>query len=222
MMKRFLTGLAMLAASTALASAADLGVKPVIVPVTPTLVSAYTWSGLYVGAQVGYSWNADDWRNVPGGPNAEGWLAGGHVGYNMQFNMLVVGVEGSLAWSNASGSGRCGPGNIFRCGTDHNWTGDLRVRAGLAADRALFYVAGGIAADEVEASAKLLVCPGGSASKTETMVGYTIGGGAEFALTNNWILGAEYKYSDLGTMNFNGAKIDVVTHKAVVRASYKF
>ena len=75
MMKRFLTGLAMLAASTALASAADLGVKPVVVPVTPTLVSAYTWSGLYVGAQVGYSWNADDWRNVPGGPNAEGWLA---------------------------------------------------------------------------------------------------------------------------------------------------
>ena len=40
---------------------------------------------------------------------------------------------------------------------------------------------------------------GGSSSR----VGWTIGGGVEYAFTNNWIIGAEYLYYDLGNRHLN-------------------
>ena len=40
---------------------------------------------------------------------------------------------------------------------------------------------------------------GGSSTRT----GWTAGGGVEYAFTNNWIIGAEYLYYDLGSRHLN-------------------
>ena len=78
-------------------------------------------------------------------------------------------------------------------------------------------------------------CRGGSSSR----VGWTIGGGVEYAFTNNWIIGAEYLYYDLGSRHLNivpnaaasdalGAavfsqtKISFTGSVARARISYKF
>ena len=48
-----------------------------------------------------------------------------------------------------------------------------------------------------------------------TRAGWTIGGGLEFAVTNNWSVRAEYRYSDFGTFNnntFNSAPATFVQH----------
>ena len=38
----------------------------------------------------------------------------------------------------------------------------------------------------------------GSSDISKTRVGWTVGGGLEYAVTNNWSVRAEYRYSDFG------------------------
>ncbi|WP_375670983.1 porin [Bartonella sp. SD1336NMGDW] len=113
------------------------------------------------------------------------------------------------------------------------WSGATRVRIGFAAvDRIMPYFAGGIAytqlqvvdflkaegADGAEiASAKVF-----DASKT--MVGFTVGGGIDFAMTDNVLLRAEYRYSDYGKKAFvkDGDKFAYKTNDFRVGVAYKF
>ncbi len=113
------------------------------------------------------------------------------------------------------------------------WSGATRVRVGFAAvDRIMPYVAGGIAytqlqivdslkaegADGAEiASAKVF-------DETKTMVGFTVGGGIDFAMTDNVLLRAEYRYSDFGKKAFvkDGDKIAYKTNDFRVGVAYKF
>ena len=39
----------------------------------------------------------------------------------------------------------------------------------------------------------------------DTLVGWTIGGGIEAALTRNWLLRGEYRYADYGTQSYTVA-----------------
>jgi outer membrane immunogenic protein len=77
------------------------------VPLPPP-VPIFTWSGLYVGGQIGYAWGRDPvtWSGISnddelaGGTfsqTPQGVISGGHVGYNLQYNRwLVLGIEGSV------------------------------------------------------------------------------------------------------------------------------
>ena len=51
-MKKLLLGLAFVAFGTFSAQAADLAVRPLY-----TVPPAYNWSGIYVGANAGYTWS---------------------------------------------------------------------------------------------------------------------------------------------------------------------
>ncbi|WP_208439466.1 porin [Bartonella grahamii] len=113
------------------------------------------------------------------------------------------------------------------------WSGATRVRIGFAAvDRILPYFAGGIAytqlqvvnslkaegADGAEiASAKMF-------DQSKTMVGFTVGGGVDFAMTDNVLLRAEYRYSDFGKKAFvkDEDKIAYKTNDFRVGVAYKF
>jgi outer membrane immunogenic protein len=128
MMKRtVLTALAasaIVAVGLASASAADIALAaapaPVYLkaPVAPP--PAFSWTGFYVGADVGGAWARSDGRWDPldnfdqpnpayfgeqpisGGMTGSGVLAGGHVGYNYQFaRSWVAGIEADWSWSNA-------------------------------------------------------------------------------------------------------------------------
>jgi outer membrane immunogenic protein len=75
---------------------------------TPPPVPIFTWTGLYVGGQIGYAWGRDNvtWSGISnddelaGGTishTPQGVIGGGHVGYNLQYNRwLVLGIEGSV------------------------------------------------------------------------------------------------------------------------------
>ena len=93
------------AGTIALASAAfaaDLPSRappPVYIPPTPI----FSWTGFYVGGQVGYGWGTQKANvSLPNGNtiynsySAEGVIGGGHVGYNYQANQWVIGLEGSV------------------------------------------------------------------------------------------------------------------------------
>jgi outer membrane immunogenic protein len=57
-------------------------------------------------------------------------------------------------------------------------------------------------------------------------VGWTIGGGVEFAATDNITLKAEYLYADFGKASFAGpaglAAADVTTKASIVRTGVNF
>ena len=84
------------------------------------------------------------------------------------------------------------------------WFGTARLRGGYAiVPRGLLYVTGGFAYGGVEDSASVVGTPpttGNFAGSTnETKTGWTVGGGGEWAVTNNWRIRAEYLYVDLGS-----------------------
>ncbi|WP_375652652.1 MULTISPECIES: outer membrane protein, partial [unclassified Bartonella] len=115
-------------------------------------------------------------------------------------------------------------------GFKQKWAGATRVRIGFAAaDRIMPYVAGGVAYTQLEAAHgevkvgdKTFVS--GSSDETATMVGFTIGGGLDFAVTDNVLLRAEYRYSDYGKKKFfaKEKEYNFRTNDFRVGVAYKF
>jgi outer membrane immunogenic protein len=214
MLRRILLATAGAVAFTGSAFAADLPSRappPVYIPPTPI----FTWTGIYVGGQVGYAWGTQKANlSLPDGStlynsyNAEGVIGGGHVGYNYQVNQWVVGIEGSVDGTSLSktfvpsGDGVFVNGVGFVPGAGSSYTasspvqGSIRGRVGIAWDRALIYATGGAAFGGITASVST---PFGYASRSTTRVGWTVGGGIEYAVTNNWSVRAEYRYTDFGS-----------------------
>ncbi|WP_208440293.1 porin [Bartonella raoultii] len=123
------------------------------------------------------------------------------------------------------------------------WSGATRARIGFAAAYHLMpYVAGGIAYAQMQGistvdvtgrlnsvaatavSATRAAAMAVSTVKTMTMVGYTVGGGVDFAMTDNVILRAEYRYSDFGKKQFvkDTGKFSYKTNDFRVGAAFKF
>jgi outer membrane immunogenic protein len=182
------TALATAAVSTA--SAADLPAAPPAPIYAPAPV--FTWTGFYVGGNLGWGWRDDDNETVvlsgPGIPaglvgtlnfdngNDGNFLGGGQIGYNYQIGSFVIGAEADIQGINTDDNDAVffpGPGmaGVFVPGEfedSADWFGTVRLRAGVAFDRFLVYATGGLA-------------------YTEDNTGWTVGGGVEWALPVNWL-----------------------------------
>lgn len=203
-----LSAMALLPAGAAFAADA-----PAYEPAAPVAVPSFSWTGPYVGVQVGYDWfDVNNRGRADAKP--DGFTVGGFAGYNFQPNAspLVVGVEADINYSDARG------GRRFR--SDIDWTGAVRGRAGVAFDNLLVYGAGGVAFADHNIKAR----PGGS--DNSTAVGWTIGGGVEAALTDNVTARVEYRYSDFGTDTFSVAntrvKSEATDNRVLLGLGYKF
>lgn len=189
-------------------------------------VSSHDWSGPYIGIQAGYGWgeataNTEVISDVvalsepviletqeKGSIDAEGILGGLHAGYNLQTGSFVFGIEADAELTDMDGDT-----DVFRDDErtellatqekEFDWLASLRLRAGYAMDRALIYATGGLTVGDVDMSFALL---DGSfdESETETALGWTIGGGLEYAITDNLTIRAEYRYTDLENTSFRG------------------
>jgi outer membrane immunogenic protein len=84
-----------------------------------------------------------------------------------------------------------------------NWYGTLRPRVGYTVcPNMLIYATGGLAYGDVSYSGNLNFGPGFiqyPASLSSTKVGWTLGGGVEYAVCRCWTIKAEYLYMDLGS-----------------------
>lgn len=221
--RRLLAGASLIVLSAA-AQAADLGSRELPPPRAPVLVPFFTWNGFYAGINVGYGFGHSKWTNTvtgvsTGNFNISGALVGGTAGYNLQLGGWVFGLEGDIAWSNIKGSTTTNC--IGSCETSNRWLGTGRGRIGCAFDRFLPYATGGAAFGDIKAVS------GGSFSKTA--VGWTAGGGFEYAFLHNWSAKLEYLYVDLGKATCGtgcsvGGPIDVTATTQIVRGglNYKF
>jgi outer membrane immunogenic protein len=169
--------------------------------------ASFNMSGGLAGGQIGYNWQF-----------SPKWL---------------VGVEADFDWSRINGSASSnfnlnsyGPGTFTASETVKSF-GTLRGRLGfIPTDSLLVFGTGGLAYGHVNTSA---VMPGpavgigangaggfsyvcGTATgqancfngaSSQTMVGWTIGAGGEYRITNNFTLKAEYLYANLGRTSIN-------------------
>jgi outer membrane immunogenic protein len=205
-MKRLCLALIGLMALAGSAAAADLS-RPAPAPYYPKAPAylPYNWTGFYIGS-----------HNISGG------LVGGTVGYNYQWGQAVFGVEGDIDWADINGT----TNNLcpLGCKTSNTWLSTVRGRLGYAADRFMPFITGGAAFGDVRASTP------GFATTSSTQAGWTLGGGLEMAVTQNWTAKVEYLYVDLGKFNCGlncGAGLvtnNVSFHTNVLRAgvNYKF
>ncbi len=169
-MRRFsatlLAAAAMSLGSMQLGIAADMGLPgPVKAP--PPAAAPWSWTGFYIGGNVGAGWGTTETTADVGAAVApflpalgappgtavafqlplssqtvNGFLGGGQVGYNWQTGVFVFGVEGDIEWENLKGSSPCLL--VLQCNVNHNWQADITGRLGIVAfDRALVYLKGG-------------------------------------------------------------------------------
>ncbi|MGA9216541.1 MAG: outer membrane protein [Methylocella sp.] len=185
------------------AFAADLPSQappPVYLPPPPV----FTWSGLYMGGQIGYAWGSDPIDvTVDGVTDAffntkpQGVIGGAHLGYNLQIGPWVAGLEGTVDGTSVNGT-RNSEGGFVTMSTNAAVQGSIRARLGVAFDRVLIYGTGGAAFAGITNDYSVGFPFFLQESDTKTRSGWTVGGGLEYAVTDNWSIGAEYRYSDFG------------------------
>ncbi len=196
-MKRILTA-AVLAALAMPALAADIPTrKSAPAPIAPAYVPpAFSWTGFYVGVNGGY-----DYGSFRSGGNARfghpsGGALGVQAGYNAQIGQYVIGLENNVDWTNArSTHGFAGNNYSARVSATDTFFG----RAGVSLDRALIFGEAGYAGAEVKGANNTL-----GLSNKSWRSGVGVGGGIEYAFTNNISARADYVYSYLGKKTYFG------------------
>ncbi|WP_040581214.1 outer membrane protein [Methyloferula stellata] len=174
-----------LAIAVGAAHAADLPPRrpaPIYVP------PLFTWTGFYAGLNVGGGFSTSNGLNSYLGTNsgrASGFVAGGQAGYNYQVSPLfVVGVENDFLVTGVSthNSGWNAPDVRVP------FFGTARGRAGftLLDSHVLVYGTGGLATGQVN-----------DTGINKLRIGWTAGGGVEWAFLPNWSMKLEYLYTDL-------------------------
>ncbi len=209
-LRAFAGGLAF-AAGTALcicsAAAADLPLAPATAPTAPVAYAPgaiYNWTGFYLGGHVGGGFADSSWSDPFTAANntfssGAGFLGGAQVSANVQFNALVLGVEGDFSYLGLKGSGTDSIGDTIN--TNTNWTSTVTGRVGAAFDRLLIYGKGGVAFAQDQSSFTDVFA--NSASTTFLRTGWTAGAGLEYGLSKNWSAKIEYDYLGFGSQALN-------------------
>ena len=209
------TALASLLLGTSFAAnAADLPAAPrAPVPYMPVAVPVFSWTGFYIGGNLGGGWSRGNVVDSAFGVNfnngnSTSFLGGGQVGGNYQIGAFVIGAEADFDWfanNNNSGNGTTVPGlGIFRASANDRWETTLAARFGWAIDHLLVYGkagggwvgAGNFAVTNVGTGASVAL------SNSNTNTGWLVGAGVEYAFTQNWTAKLEYDYLALNNASF--------------------
>jgi outer membrane immunogenic protein len=192
------------------ASAADVPAPyPAPIPVAVRVpIPVRSWTGCYVGFNVGFGWGSNDVVDpnfVPAfdtGTDAEsGGVGGGQAGCDYQAGNWVFGVQGMFDGSGIAGSHLYSGTTTETLGTNTPWFATLTGRIGYTVlPQALLYVKGGAAFVQDHFSDVDPTVPMWGTADT-TRVGWTVGGGLEYSLLPNWSLFVEYDYYDLGSFS---------------------
>lgn len=187
---------------------------------------AYDWSGFNVGVNAGAAFSdvtttlgltvpaPADWLSSArstGSDDEPAFTGGASLGYDWQFDHLVLGVETDVNFGGFQGDHTVTYANAFgisgdtapqKLSYDSDWYGTLRGRLGFAADNLLFYGTAGLAVSTLEMDTSLDVKRGSNTTRliddeADWLVGgWTAGGGVEYGF-DKWSLGAEYLYVSL-------------------------
>ena len=203
---------------------ADMPVKAA--PIPPAY---YSWTGFYLGGNIGYSVGSDRAQSnfaVPGSAifdtsagasvvTPAGGIGGVQIGYNWQGGPnWLAGFEADV-----QGSAQKATSCVLSCLTEPvvpitqtftntqnlDYFATFRGRFGFVDRGNLFYVTGGGAYGHVNQTLNSTITTAAgasitSASTVENKFGWVVGAGVESSLGGNWTAKVEYLYMDLGSI----------------------
>jgi outer membrane immunogenic protein len=209
-----------------------------------------TWSGLYLGAGVGYSAfvaNTTPFdatppfaqQNVNHDVGGDGWLGTVIVGFDHRISPgVVIGIFADYDWTDAEGEWKDLAAGADVSGTyrqDSAWA--IGGRLGVLSNAGtLLYLSGGYTEAKFDQLDFFFFAGGPGPVRiipSTTFDGWFVGAGMETLLWQNLSLRLEYRYSDFGeerVARFNPATggnrnlndIDITTHSGRVVLSYRF
>jgi outer membrane immunogenic protein len=210
---------AVLAVSTVLAfgttaKAADLVEAPAV----------YDWTGFYVGGNIGYAFEGQGDRvgvgsnkGLPkthfGDLDITGITGGAQIGGDWQAGAAVFGIVADVqaADINDDFTRRLTLKNGTHLTTDAesqvDWWGTVRGRLGWAFNNVLIYGTGGLAWGSINYDVFTKNTDNGvnaHMSDDYTEWGWTAGGGIDWGITENWTVGGQVLYVNLGEKQITG------------------
>jgi outer membrane immunogenic protein len=202
------------------ALAADLPLQAPLMPPVPV----WSWTGLYVGGNIGGAWARSSWCTgatvgncVGGAPldvvnqTSSNVVGGAQFGYRWELGHVVLGVEGMLDGMNPSSTSASCLSGAPPCGgvafpnrtrsTTFNGLDSATGQLGFAWDRFLAYGKGGFASTQLGLDANNQNPGGLNLSTTKYVNGWTAGGGLEYLVLPNVSVGVEYNYYQFSVGN---------------------
>lgn len=175
---------------------------------------ATNFSGPYVAGMIGYDRVDLDVPNI-GSAHDDGLLYGGIIGYDVNLNGAIIGIEGEFADSETkySASNVLIAGDRARISTGRDLYAGVRI-GGEVAQNVMVYAKGGY----TNAKAKASYDDGVDVfTASEKLEGYRLGAGIE--TERNGLLGrVEYRYSSYGELE----GVDVERHQVALIVGYRF
>lgn len=230
-MNKLLAATAMVLLSFAPAAMAGVEAKPV------AAISPPSWAGFYVGGQVGDAWTHADYVHTSTSGFAEAFnfkpksgIGGMHAGVQGQWGNWVFGIEGSFNRTGLDERLTSVPkAPVFKT-FELDDMATIVGKAGYAANNWLIYAKGGWAGANIRTEGTSPVT-GVTAGPQKWEDGLTAGGGVDYLVATDWILGIDFNYyhidfdrSAIATNNlittWSNASADV--YAVMGRISYKF
>jgi outer membrane immunogenic protein len=192
--------------------------------------TVYSWAGNYFGVNVGaapgtYSFSpsaspalgglATAYSDATSANNTD-VIGGIQIGRRWQFGQWVLGFEQMIQFTNLTGSITAGPTVAPPFATGDNFTAKVqnlnssRLKVGYAWDRVLVYGAAGLESGVIDVTGNYASrgglgagAPLSFSDSHKFQVGYNVGVGVEYAVTNRVSFGVEYNYLTLNKATYN-------------------
>lgn len=214
----------------------------------------FSWTGCYLGGHLGGGFGRKDITDpvqlvqdsflgagstagiTTVSPGPSGLVIGGQIGCDYQFApSWVVGVEGAASASTMKNTRSVGlplgnPDTAFvKASTD--FLPSVTVRLGYAIDNVLLYAKGGVAlaGDKYDVTGSFQGAPF-AFEGLDNRLGWTVGGGVDWAFSHHWSVNLEYDYYQFGhggvlmsdPINTFASIVDVRQNVQVVKAGLNF
>jgi outer membrane immunogenic protein len=189
---------------TAPAMAADLPTKAPAYKAPPSV--AYSWTGCFVGGNVGGINARTDYTAAPPDPvasigdhHASSVIGGVQAGCDYQISNWVIGIQGDYDWTSAKGqhAGLLAPDFVIH--SQATSISSVTARLGYAWMQWLGYIRGGGAWTRNKYDTVFTPTATLFDQARDSRSGWTVGAGGEYAITSYLSAFAEYDFYDFGT-----------------------
>ncbi len=199
-----------------------------------TAAHANKWHGFYAGGMVGLesidldTIGTSNLASLTSSVSQDSFTGDLYAGYNIPVGSLLFGVEGHIGYGGTDTSiDLLNNSDLISFNVQNNFTAGLRGRVGVLWNDLLLYGTGGVAYSNL--SLDLNTTFSGtqtSLNKTDNVMGYSFGAGAELMVLNSFILRAEYLFTDYDALDFSSiadsGSATTSTHDFKVGVALKF
>jgi outer membrane immunogenic protein len=195
------------------ANAADVYARPAPYAPPPPVYAPppFSWTGFYLGGNIGGAWVHRDvfdpflGVNFGSGNSNSAFIGGGQLGYNWQINYFVLGIEAEfdgVANNNNTGTVFIPGAGTIQVTSNNSWITTLAARFGVTNGPWLFYGKAGGGWVGSDFTITNLTTGASITGSNNSNSGFLVGVGVEWAFLPNWSAKLEYDFLGLDDRRF--------------------